>query len=112
VFQNNQNKQKTNRNSSKFVKISSVLIPHTIISVCFSCFDSGPKHQNNLKQTKNNFFGFVKKQTKKQTKQIEFRFALVQTEKKINGFEEPQIEKVFWRFFRFVSRKFCLVRLF
>ncbi len=33
-------------------------------------------------------------------------------EKKINGFEDPLIENIFWRFFRFVSRKFCLFRLF
>jgi hypothetical protein len=41
-----------------------------------------------------------KNQTKKQPKQIEFRFVSVQTEKKkINGFEDPSIENVFWRFF-------------
>ncbi len=37
----------------------------------------------------------------------------VRTErKKKNCFEDPLIENVFWRFFRFVSRKFCLFRLF
>jgi hypothetical protein len=49
VFQNNRNKQKTNRNSSKFVKISTFLIPHTISYLCFGCFDAGPKHQNKQK---------------------------------------------------------------
>jgi hypothetical protein len=77
VFWNNQNIQKTNRNSSKFVKISSFLIPHTISSVCFGCFDTGPKRRN---KPKNKFFGFEKKQTKKQPKQIEFRFVSVRTE--------------------------------
>ncbi len=68
VFRNNRNhKQKTNWNSSKFVKISTFLISHTIISVCFGCFDTGPKHRN---KPKNKFFGFAKKQTKKQPKQI------------------------------------------
>ncbi len=38
--------KKNNRNSSKFVKISTFLIPHTISSVCFGCFDTGPKHRN------------------------------------------------------------------
>jgi hypothetical protein len=32
--------------------------------------------------------------------------------KKINCFEDPPIENVFWRFFRFVSTKFCLSQLF
>ncbi len=49
VFRNNRNKQKTNQNSSKFVKISIFLIPHTISSVCFGCFDTGLKHRNKPK---------------------------------------------------------------
>jgi hypothetical protein len=72
LFQNNRNKQKTNPNSSKFVEISTFLIPHAISSVCFGCFDTGPKHQNKPKQTKKIFGGFAKKQTEKQPKQIEF----------------------------------------
>ncbi len=107
MFRNNRNKQKTNRNSSKFVKKSTFLIPHTISSVSF---DTGPKHRN---KPKNIFLGFAKKQTEKQPpKQIEFRFVSVRTEKKNYGFEDPWIENVFWRFFRFVLRKFCLFRLF
>ncbi len=106
MFRNNQNKQKTTRNSRKFVKISSFLIPHTISSVCFGCFDTNPKHRTNPKKI---FWSFAKKQTKKQPKQIEFRF---DQRKKNNGFEDPLIENVFWRFFRFVSTKFCLFRLF
>jgi hypothetical protein len=51
-------------------------------SVCFGCFDTGPKHQNKPKQTEENVFGFAK-QTEKQPKQIEFRFVSVRTEKKI-----------------------------
>ncbi len=78
VFRNNRNRQKTNRNSSKFVKISTFLNPHTISSVCFSCFYTGLKQRNKPKQ---NLF-FVKKQTEKQPKQIEFRFVSVQIEKK------------------------------
>jgi hypothetical protein len=39
----------------------------------------------------------------KQPKQIEFQFVPVQTEKKINCFEENLIGSVFWRFCRFVS---------
>jgi hypothetical protein len=73
VFRNNRNKQKTNRNSSKFVKVSSCLVPHTISSVCFGCFYTVPKHRNKLKKK---FFGFAKKQTGKKPKQIEFRFEL------------------------------------
>jgi hypothetical protein len=89
MFRNNRNKQKTNRNSSKFVKISTFLIPHTISSVCFGCFDTDPEHRNKLN---NKFFGFAKKQTKKQPKQIEFQFELRNI---INGFEDPLIENVF-----------------
>ncbi len=48
-------------------------------SVCFSCFDTGPKHRN---KPKKKFFGFAK-QTEKQPKQIEFRFVSVRTEKNI-----------------------------
>jgi hypothetical protein len=62
--------------------MSTFLIHQTIISVCFRCFDTGPKHQSKPKQTEKKFLGFVKKQTEKQPKQIEFRFVLVlQTEK-------------------------------
>ncbi len=104
MFRNNRNKKKTNRNSSKFVKISTFLIPHTISSVCFGCFDTGPKHRNKPKQTEKKIVGFAKKQTEKQLKQqIEFQIVSFRTEKKINSFEDPLIENVFWRFFRFVS---------
>jgi hypothetical protein len=94
VFRNNRNKQKTNRNSRKFVKISSFLIPHTISSVCFGCFDFGLKHRNKPKKK----FGLLKKQTERD----EFRFVLVQTEKK-KITVLPLIKNVFWTFFRFVS---------
>jgi hypothetical protein len=60
-----QNKQKTNQNSSKFVKISTFFIPHTISSVCFGCFKTGPKHQNKPKQTEKIFWGFREKANRK-----------------------------------------------
>jgi hypothetical protein len=68
VFQNNRNKQKTNGNSSKFVKISTFLIRHTISSVCFGCFDTGPKHRHKPKQTEKIFWGFREKANQKTTK--------------------------------------------
>jgi hypothetical protein len=74
VFRNNQNKQNTNRNSSKFVKISTFLIPHSLSSVCFGCFDNAPKHRKNPKKK---LFGFSKNKTEKQQKQIEFQFVSV-----------------------------------
>jgi hypothetical protein len=52
-------------------------------SVCFGCFDTGPKQRNKPKKM---FFGFAK-QTEKQPKQIEFRFVSVLTGKKIDCFE-------------------------
>ncbi len=112
MLQNNRNKQKTNRNSSKFVKIKTFLFPHTISSVCFGCCDTGPKHRNKPKIN----FSFAKK-TDMQPKQIEFRFVSVRTpRKKINCFENPLIENISWRFFRclfrFVSTKFRLFLLF
>jgi hypothetical protein len=67
VFRNNRNKQKTNRNSIKFVKLSTFLIPHTISSVCFSCFDTGPKHQNKQKQTEKKICWFREKVKRKTT---------------------------------------------
>ncbi len=102
MFQNNRNKQ-TPRNSSKFVKISTFLIPQTKSSVFFGYFDTSPEHQNKPKNNEKKNFGFAKKQIEKQPKQIEFWFVSVRTEKKINGFEDPLIENVFWRFFWFVS---------
>jgi hypothetical protein len=54
---------KTNQNSSKFVKISTFLIPHTISSFCFGCLDTDPKHQNKPKKN----FGFAKEKIKKTT---------------------------------------------
>jgi hypothetical protein len=48
-------------------------------SVCFGCFETGPKHRNKPKKI---FFGFAK-QTENQPKQIVFRFVSVRTEKKI-----------------------------
>ncbi len=48
-------------------------------SVCFGCFDTGPKQWN---KSKKKFFGFAK-QTEKQPKQIEIRFVSVWTEKKL-----------------------------
>jgi hypothetical protein len=109
VFRNNRNKQKTNRNSSKFVKISNFLIPHTISSVCFVCFDTGPKHRNKLKQTEKIFF-LVSWKSKPKINRNSLSFGLLRFEprKKINGFEDPLIEYVVWRFFQFVS----LFRLF
>jgi hypothetical protein len=58
------------------------VIPHTISSVCFGCFDTSPKQRNKPKQARKNFVGFAKKLTEKQPKQIEFRFVLVPTQKK------------------------------
>ncbi len=95
MFRNNLNKQKTNRNSSKFVKISIYLIPHTISSVCIGCFDTGPKHRDKPQQTEKKIFGFAKKQTKKQPKQIEFRFVSVLTEKKNKRFQGPPNRECF-----------------
>ncbi len=96
MFRNNRNKEKTNRNSSKFVKISTFLIPHTISSVCFDFFDTGPKHRN---KPKKNLFGFAKKQTETQLKQIEFRFDSVRTEKKNLRFRGPPNRERFLEIF-------------
>ncbi len=113
MFRNNRNKLKTNGNSSKFVKISTFLIPLTISSVCFGCFDTGPKHRNKPKEK---FFGFAKKRTEKQPNhnrnRLSFGLFRFEPRKKNNGFEDPLIENVFWIFFLFVSTKFRLFRLF
>jgi hypothetical protein len=100
VFRNNRKKQKTNPNSRKFVKISTFLISHTLSSICFVCFDTGPKHRNKQKQTEKKFVGFAKKQTEKQPKQIEFRFVSVLTEKtKISLFRGPTYRERFLEIF-------------
>ncbi len=59
-----------------------------------------------------NFFWFPEKANWQPTEYIEFRFVLVRTKRKIKSFEDPLIENAFWRFFRFVSTKFCLFRFF
>ncbi len=56
-------------------------------SVCFGCFDTGPKHRNKLKKM---FFGFAK-QTEKQPKQIAFRFVSVLTKKTFDCFEDTLV---------------------
>jgi hypothetical protein len=104
AFRNNRNKQKTNRNSSNFVKISTFLIPNTVSSVCFGCFDTGPKHQNKPKQK---FGGFPKKHTEKQPKQIEFWLVSVRTEKKNLRFRGPPNRE---RFLEIFSVCFSLFR--
>ncbi len=109
VFRNNQNKQKTNWNSSKFFKISTFLIPHTISLVCFGYFDTGPKHRN---KPDNIFLVSWKSKPKNNQNRLSFGLFRFEPRNKIYGFEDPLIENVFWRFFRFVSRKFCLFRLF
>ncbi len=112
MFRNNRNKQKTNRNSSKFVKISIFLTPQTKSSVCFGCFDTGPEHRN---KPKKNFWVSQKSKPKNNRNRLSFGLFRFEPRKKIYGFEDPLIENVFWRFFglfRFVSRKFCLFRLF
>jgi hypothetical protein len=112
VFWNNRNKQKTNRNSSKFVKISTFLCPHTISSVCFGCFDTGPKHPNKPNKLRKKIFGFAKKQTEKQSKQIEFRFVSVRTEKKNLQFRGPPNRECFLEIFSVCFEKILFVRLF
>jgi hypothetical protein len=106
MLRNNQNKQNTNRNSTKFVQISTFLIPHIISSVCFGCFYTDPKHQN--KPIKN---FLVSWKTNQKNNQNRLSFGS-NWEKKINSFEDFLIENVFWRFFWFVLTKFCLFRLF
>jgi hypothetical protein len=89
-----------------FLNINLFNSPHH--KFCFGCFYI--YRSETSKQTeKKKFVGFAKKQTEKQPKQIEFRF---EPRNKINGFDDPLIENIFWRFFWFVSMKFCLFRLF
>jgi hypothetical protein len=95
------------KNSSKFVKISTFLISHTISSVCFGCFDTSPKHQNKLKEK---ILGFAKNKPKNNRNRLSFNLFRFEPRKKINGFEDPLIVNVFKRFFLFVSTKFCLFR--
>ncbi len=95
VFRNNRNKQKTNRNSSKFGKISTFLIPHTISSVCLVVSIPVRNIETNRNKPKNFFWGFVKKQTEKQLNRLTFSLFWFEPGKKINGFEDPLTENVF-----------------
>ncbi len=99
VFQNNRKKQKTNRNSRKFVKISIFLIPHTMSSVCFGCFDTGLKHRN---KPKKNFWPWRKNKPKNNRNRLSFGLFRIKPRKKLTVSRTPLIENVFWRFFWFV----------
>ncbi len=103
MFRTNRNKQKTNRNSNKFVEISTFLVPHTISSVCFGCFDTGPKHLNKPKQTEKIFSVSQKSKPKNNRNKLSFGLFRFEPRIKINGFEDPLIENVFRRCFQFVS---------
>jgi hypothetical protein len=106
VFRNNRNKQKTNQYSIKFVKISTFLIPHTISSVYFGCFDTSPKHRNKPKEK---IFGFAKKPPKNNRNKLSFSLFRFKPRKKMYGFKDPLIEKVFWRFFSICFNKILFV---
>jgi hypothetical protein len=93
VFRNNQNKQKTNQNSSIFVKISTFLIPYTISSVCF---DTGLKP----KQTEKNFLVWQKKKPKNNQNSLSFDLFRFKPRKKINCIKDPLIDNVFLDFIR------------
>ncbi len=108
VFRNN-NKQKTNRNSSKFFKISTFLLPHTISSVSFSCFDTVPKHRNKPKETEKKLVSQNTNRKTTETDQVSVCSGS-NWEDFLNCFEDPPIKIVCWRFFRFVSTKFRLFR--
>jgi hypothetical protein len=56
----------------------------------------------------------VSRKSKPKNNRNRLSFGLFQFEPRKNfyGFEDPLIENVFWRFFCFFSRKFCLFRLF
>jgi hypothetical protein len=78
------------------------------MSVCFCCFDTGPKHRNKPKQTETNqkkIFGvsWKSKPNNNRNRSSFGLFRFFKPRNKINGFEDPLIENVFWRFFWFVS---------
>jgi hypothetical protein len=110
VFRNKLNKQKTNWNSSKFVKTSTFLNSPYHKFCLFRLFRN---RSETSKQTKTNwkiFFWF--RELKHNPNRLSLGLFRFEPRKKIYGFEDPLIEKVFWRFFWFVLRKFCLFRLF
>ncbi len=87
----------------KFVKISTFLIPHTISSVCFGCFNTGLKHRNKPKK----IFCACQKTNQKTTETDWVSVCFSSNRgKKINCFDDPLIENVFWRFFLFCFRLF------
>ncbi len=100
MFRNNRNKQKTNRNSSKFFKISTYLIPQPKSSVCFGCFDTGPEHRN---KPEKKLLVSQKSKPKNNWNKLSFGLFRFEPRKKINGFKDLLIENIFWSFFWFVS---------
>ncbi len=100
MFRNNRNKQKTNRNSSKLVKISTFLFPYTISSV-FSVVSIPVR---NIETNRNKFFLVSRKSKPKNNRnRLSFGLFRFKSRKKINGFEYPLIDNVFLGFFWFVS---------
>ncbi len=100
MFWNNQNKQKTNRNSSKLVKISTFLIPYTISSVFLLLFwyRSETSKQTETDQ-KRNFFVSRKSKPKNNRNRLSFGLFRFEPRKKNYGFEYPLIDNVFWGIF-------------
>jgi hypothetical protein len=68
------------------------------------------------KQTETNqkkkFLVSRKSEPKNNRNRLSFGLFQFKPRKKTNGFKDPLTENVFWRFFLFVSTKFCLFRLF
>jgi hypothetical protein len=104
VFRNNRNKQKTNRNSSKFGKKNNLFIPY----YKFCLFRLFRYRSETSKQTEKNFFAFAKKQTETPPKQIEFLFVSVRTEKK-KRFQEPPNRECFLEIFSVCFEKILFV---
>jgi hypothetical protein len=74
-----------NRNSSKFVKISTFLNPHTISSVCFGCFYTGLKQRNKPKKK----LFFVKNKPKNNRNRLSFGLFRFKLRKKVTVSRTP-----------------------
>jgi hypothetical protein len=85
VFRNNRIKQKTNWNSSKFVKISTFLILYTISSVFFGCVNTSLKHRNKTKQSGKIFWVLQKSKPKNNRNRLSFGLFRFKPRKKIFG---------------------------
>jgi ATP-dependent Zn protease len=109
VFQNNRNKQKTNRNSNKFVKISTFHSPYHKFCL-FRLFQYQSKTSKQTETNRNKFF-LISRKSKPKNNQNRLSFGLFRFEprKKLTVSRTPYCRERFLKIFCFFSVCFKII---